>query len=223
MSGHRDPYGLLAPIYVTLEAIYGGGAIGAAKRAGCDLLVGRRVLYVGAGTAAEAPSAARAGARVSLLEPSPAMGRLALARFTRAGLSRPHLYRCRLDAARGRFEVVVANFFLNIFTEPGLRVALTQISDLLEDSGLLLIADFAPLRDRAWLQRLHWYLPLVVARLFTRDPIHPVYDYVPMAQQMGFRLLEARTFRPFRFGPAWYRFLVFSRDQPSSRANRHSA
>jgi len=208
----RDSYRLLARCFEAIEAFYSGGAIAAAKAAELPYSTGKRVLYVGAGSASEAVLAARGGAHITLLEPSPAMADEARARFARAGLPEPRLHATSLFGFDEEHEVVVANFFLNIFLEARARAAVDALRRLVASDGVLVVADFAPFRPRALFQRFYWYLAWWVASRFTGDPRHPVYDFGALCARGGFRLVERFDFRVFRFGPAWYRVWVFRPD-----------
>lgn len=218
-----DPYGFHAPWFEALEALYAGGAVAAAKRRqdpwfGPD----KRVLYVGAGAAGEARAAAAKGARVTLLEPSPAMGRVATKRFARRGLAMT-LVPETLEAFKPeqRYDLVVANFFLNIFPMPDLTAQLKRLTDLVAPNGHLLIADFEPWRSGPMgvLQRCYWSVGYWLAAKFTGDKAHPLYDYRPLLHHLGWREQGHRCFRIWGLGPRWIYSASFSRcSKPHSTA-----
>jgi len=209
-----DPYAFLAPWFEAIEAGYSGGAIRAAKHCFLGVQADRDVIYLGSGTASEAVVAARSGARVTLLEPSTAMGQGALRRFRRAGLPMPDWQQCPLSRAEGRFDVAVAHFFLNLFTREALDAALGKIQSLLRAEGHLIIADFSPWLSDGRLLRWYWYLPLHISSKFTGDPVHPLFDFRVSAQSAAFDLLEERAFRIFGFGPSWFRASLLRKIAP---------
>lgn len=177
------PYDRLASIYDLLAAIYSGGAIHRAKRLHVDALApGGRVLYAGAGTAAEGVLAAQRGAEVTLLDASARMLARAEARFQAHG-QRARLIRDDVLApahAWGTHDVVVAPFFLNVFAARVLPGVLQRLAGALAPGGSLVIVDFAaPSTNRFLALAQHaYYLPaLLLFRVLAGNPWHSLYDY----------------------------------------------
>jgi len=213
-DGDRAAYHLVAPVYEWIEACYSGGAISACKRAQTAYFrEGEHVLFAGAGTAPEALLAAQAGARVTLLDRSEAMLAMARTHFRKAGFPDPFCWHGDLASyAPGvTHDVVVANFFLNVFLKDELAPVLAQLNALRKPGGRLLIGDFAPFRGSGpclWLQKLYWFWPLLIANQITGEPIHPIYTYQPALEQAGLTVQACFYFRPLGFGPAWYQLLI---------------
>jgi SAM-dependent methyltransferase len=81
---------------------------------------------------------------------------------------------------RGHYDIVVANFFLNVFTEPMMEAVLAHLATVLKPGGKLLIGDFS--YPRGWLptramQRGYYYLSMFSFWLFGGTPLHPICDY----------------------------------------------
>ena len=63
----------------------------------------------------------------------------------------------------GHYDTVVANFFLNVFTEPMMEAVLARLATMLKPGGKLLIGDFS--YPRGWIttramQRAYYYLSM---------------------------------------------------------------
>lgn len=90
----------------------------------------------------------------------------------------------------GKYDVVLANFFLNTFRWDDCRAVLGHIVHLVKPDGVLCIADEA--RGSKWTTRLEQaiFRPLVTGahRIWVGHPPHPIYDYTPVLAHLGFRI-----------------------------------
>jgi ubiquinone/menaquinone biosynthesis C-methylase UbiE len=195
---HSADYQRVASVYDGLAALYSGGGIRRAKLAHLTWVEpGQRVLYVGSGTGLEAVAARNEGAEVTLLDTSSAMLDRARRRFERSGLTvgAPGV-ELRLEALEAHaperpYDVVVASFFLNVYGQRSLGGALARLGELVRPGGRLVVTDFAApstARTLRAVQRAYYVPPLVLFRVLTKNPWHPLYDY-------------ARELEPF--GPHW--------------------
>ena len=210
MDPARPSYGGVAWCYETIASLYSGGAIARAKASQmATLSPGDRVLYVGVGCGEDALLAARGGVRLSCLDVSARMLARCDARLQREGFEAELFEQSLFDHIRpGAYDVVAANFFLNVFPEALMRRAVEQIASLLRPGGSLLLADFAPARSGALLARAY-YRPVNVAAWALRlCSLHPIYDYAPELEAQGFSAIARSRFRIFGAGPAWFESLV---------------
>jgi SAM-dependent methyltransferase len=126
--------------------------------------------------------------RVTVLDQSPKMLKICRRRLNAAGLEavvvEAELFsfmqkRAALgDAAN--FDVVVAPYFLNVFSAAQLPVALQALVHLLRPGGRMISVDFrAPSSSRvfSWLQRLYYFPPLLLFYTLAHNPWHELYDY----------------------------------------------
>jgi len=210
----RADYGNVATVYDLLSWLYTGGQIARLKRQQATRLApGARVLYAGVGTGEELASALDAGAVPTALDASSAMLERARARLG----PRAREVRFRREDVFAHqviepYDTVVANFFLNVFAEEVLPRAVARLSELIRPGGTLLIGDFAPPVARPLehaLQHAYYWPPLVLFRLLTRNPWHPLYDYRPLCQRSGLTLLAHERVRIFGIGPRWLSTLSF--------------
>lgn len=139
-------YDRVAFLYDEVCAVYSLGAIARSKRHHLGFLrVGSRVLYVGVGRGADALAAARAGAQVTAVDLSEPMLRRLRAAAIREGLC---LELVEDDVSQlpcpGDYDVVVANYFLNMFSESDAQSMLGALLVQVRPGGRLCLADFAP-------------------------------------------------------------------------------
>lgn len=212
----RADYGSVARVYDLLSWFYTGGQIARMKRSQASQLAPHaRVLYAGVGTGEELISALSAGAQPTALDASPAM--LERARDRLGPRARDVRFCCEdlfaHDVSRP-YDTVVANFFLNVFAESALPLALARLTELVRPGGTLLIGDFAPPVAQPLLralQRAYYWPPLALFRLLTQNPWHPLYDYRPLAERLGLTLLAHERVRIFGIGPSWLSALSFAK------------
>lgn len=152
------------------------------------------MLYAGVGRGQEAVEAAALGARVSGLDRAPAMlrrlRRCLAARGLSAELVEGDLF--TFEAASGGYDHVVAHFFLNVFPHETMREALALLAGCVAPGGRLVVSDFAAGSSAAY------YRPVnVAAWLLGLAALHPIYDYVPELEALGFRVTRRDAFGPF--------------------------
>ena len=203
----------MATLYDRLAFLYSGGAIPACKRWGVTHLpAGSRVLFAGAGAAAEVVEPARDGITCELVDHSPAMLSQARRRLDRQGLQQQVIYHAADVQAlqQGPYDAIVAHFFLNTFDAATMPDVLNQLLSQLRPQGQLIIGDFAgPARGR-W-QRWYHDLPMHLFAAWTDSQPHPIHDILTAARVQGAHLVDMRTFRLARLGPAWLASWVFTK------------
>ena len=208
-------YEPVAWFYDRAAALYSAGQIAAAKRSQVALMAsGDRVLCVGVGGGEEVASAARAGVALTCVDLAPSMLRRVATRLASDGLSAELI---RGDIRRhdrlGYYDIVTANFFLNIFDESEMVEMLGHLARLVRPGGKVLIADFAP-AEGSWLTRAaheaHYQLGLTAFWLLGLTPRHPIYDYRQYFAGAGLTLAGRRR---FRLGPASFVSLTAERTQ----------
>ena len=211
---NANNYGVVAKIYDVLGHIYSGGQIRASKQAQLDVIKpGQRVLYAGAGGGEDAVMAAKQGAVVTVVELSPEMIEQCQRRFRKEGVeSQIELVEADIMTFKREhaYDVVVANFFLNVFSISVMPGVMDHLVSLLKPSGYFLISDFRPLEGGILGRTLHFLYYGAVAlffRVVSNNPFHPIYDYRGLLPEAGLKLQETRDFELFGIGPAWYRGL----------------
>jgi len=168
-----------------------------------DFRSGQCVLYVGAGAGEDAVLAAERGVTLTCLDRSPAMLRRLEKRLSARALQAELVEADLIDFAPDqRFDVIVANFFLNVFDPQALERILAQIASLLAVEGRLFVADFRPPGERGVSRFLYslYYKPLNWSAWWLGlCALHPIYDYAPMLEGLGLKLIERE---PVGLGPS---------------------
>jgi demethylmenaquinone methyltransferase/2-methoxy-6-polyprenyl-1,4-benzoquinol methylase len=192
-------YRSIARVYDFLAAVYSRGQIGATKRVQIDSIqTGNRVLYAGAGAGSEILMAARFGARVTSIDLAQEMLDRVASRFAREGLS------CEMicgDVSSHKpdelYDVVVVNYFLNLFDLEHARVMARHLCSLVRPGGKLLLTDFArpsggpiaALICEVYYRPINW-----IAWALGFCALHPILDYERLLEPMGFRIHSTRRF-----------------------------
>ena len=112
------------------------------------------------------------------------------------------------------YDVVVANYFLNVFEPRLMETVFAHLNTLLRVQGKFFIADFAPMQTKKWFamfQKLYFYTAVSVFRVVAGNGWHPLYDYRDMLISHGYQINQTKDFKLSACGPAWYRSIVASK------------
>lgn len=182
-----------------------------------DLAPGDRVLYVGVGSGEDALEAARRGIRVTCLDLSSSMIEKARQRFQRAGLTADFVCADLMRYAPEQpFDAVACNFFLNIFSRPVMKEALTRAASLVRPGGKLLIADFAPAQGNPFLyaaHRIYYRVANVAYWMMGLCALHSIYIYADEYPRLGLTLKKTDRFRVFGRGPWFFQTTTAVKDR----------
>lgn len=190
-------YGSISRVYDRLAAIYSFGQIGASKRDQLDSIEsGDRVMFAGSGCGEDVLLAARFGAHVTSIDLAPAM----LARLSR-NLKRENLESELIcgDVASHKppelYDVVVANYFLNLFDVPRAEEMARHLCQLVKPGGKLLVTDFArPLGGpvATAISEIYYRPANWIAWSLGFCALHPILDYQRLIEPLGFRIHATR-------------------------------
>lgn len=204
-----DSYDRLAWLYDAVAHAYSRGRIHALKTSQIrELQPGNRVLYAGVGDGEDAVLAANRHVVLTVLDLSPLMLERASWKFRAAGAMDSIEIICSdvLKHERaGYYDVIVANFFLNIFSEPTMRVVLAHLATLLKPGGKIIVGDFSYPRGRLptrIIQRTYYFLSMFSFWLAGGTTLHPIYDYPQHFEAVNLRTLSIRRFRVSALFPA---------------------
>jgi demethylphylloquinol methyltransferase len=205
-------YESISSVYERLTAVCTGGQNLATRLSQIeDMRAGQRVLYVGVGPGEEALEAVRRGVHVTCVDLSPSMIEIVRQRFESAGLPGEFVCADIMEfEADEPFDVVVSNFFLNIFSRPAMLQMLTRMVSLVRPGGDFVIADFAAPRGNIVLRFRHW-LYYTVANvshwMLGLCALHRIYTYSDYFPALGLKLQSTRYFRLSLLGPGPWIFL----------------
>ena len=212
------PYRHVAWCYDALASAYSLGAIDRAKAWHARLITrGDLVLYAGAGCGREIVRALLNGAEVTCVEPSAPMAMRLHRRLSAEGNRFTIVPKPVQALPTGpSYDLVVAHFFLNVFSKQAMPGILEHLSGFVRPGGQLVIADFAPNRmpagvlDRS--MRGVYYYPLnSVGRMLRICASHPIYDYQPLLLDRGFVIERVKPYRVLPVLPALYEVIVARR------------
>jgi len=201
MADRGKSYDRLAKLYDTAAHLYSGGQIRALKASQIgELQPGQRILYAGVGDGEDAVLAAGRQVTLTLLDLSPGMLERATRKFQAVDASSIEIV-CgdvMTHERPGHYDIVVANFFLNVFTEPMMEAVLAHLAAMLKPGGKLLIGDFAYPRGRLTMramQRGYYYLSMFSFWLAGGTSLHPIYDYPQYFAAANLRSEAVQRFR----------------------------
>lgn len=198
------PYGSIVRIYDWLAAVYSLGQIDASKRVQLDAIeCGDRVLYAGVGSGADALEAARVGARVTAIDLSPEMLEPLSRQLAREALDSELICGDVSTHDPGElYDVVVANYFVNLFDVDRASEMLRRLAKLVRPGGVLVLADFAlpqgGLTARA-ITGLYYRTANWIAWAFGFCALHPILNYARLIEPIGF-LISSEMRLPILFG-----------------------
>lgn len=207
-------YGRFAWCYEWIAGAYSLGAIARVKASQVrNLRAGERVLYVGVGAGEDALMASRAGVRLTCLDASPAMlGRLRARLESQSDGSRS------IEFVLGdlfeydptsRFDVVIANFVLNLYAEPQMLRAMDRLRSWLAPRGQLMIADFTyPNASWSWLASLYYRPVNCAAWMLGLCELHPIHDYARALESRQLELVARERAGLLGVGPPFYESLT---------------
>jgi len=207
-------YDRVAFLYDEVCAVYSLGAIARSKRHHLGFLrVGSRVLYVGVGRGADALAAARAGAQVTAVDLSEPMLRRLRAAAIREGLC---LELVEDDVSQlpcpGDYDVVVANYFLNMFSESDAQSMLGALLVQVRPEGRLCLADFAPaagLGLSGVATTAYYRLVNGVGWLLGICALHEIPDLPKWLTDRGLEILDIKRFPVMGgSGPAYWAMIA---------------
>jgi ubiquinone/menaquinone biosynthesis C-methylase UbiE len=219
-----ESYDRLAWLYDAAAHLYSGGQIQALKTHQIDeMQPGDRVLYAGVGGGEDAVLAAKRRVRLTVLDTSPLMLEQAAHKFHAAGVQDSVEIICSDVLKHDRpayYDAVVVNFFLNVFSEPTMKVVLAHLATMIKPGGKILIGDFSypsgSLATRT-VQRMYYILSMFTFWLAGGTTLHPIYDYPRHFDAVELRTLSVRQFRVSELFPASFTTITAEKMQEGAR------
>ncbi|HPC47085.1 MAG TPA: class I SAM-dependent methyltransferase [Deltaproteobacteria bacterium] len=196
----RDGYRFVGFQYELTGTLYSLGRIPRCKSAMLKhVSPGHEVLVAGVGHGTEAVEASKLGASVTAVDLSETM----LAHFRRriererppAPIRIVHddIFNVR---ETGRYDMVIANFFLNVFSAARVKQVADHLGSLVRPGGFFAVGEFV-LPGPGWrgvVQRINWYIAIAFYSATTEAVFHPVWDYPALVRGAGCRIEEIEYF-----------------------------
>ena len=208
----QDKYRYIGPVYDFLSNLYSGKSIQSCKNAMLEqdkVQPGDRVLVAGVGHGRDAIRAAELGADVTVVDLSETM----LNKFSEL-LAReaPHLKVRTIhnDIMKveeyEQYDMVVANFFLNVFDEDNMEEVLKHLIRLGKPEAKVVVGDFiyptGNILARAF-KKAYWYIAVFTFWLFANNAFHKVYNYPDYLRKLGLEVRETREFSLLNINCYW--------------------
>lgn len=212
----KDGYWLVGFQYEFTGNLYSLGRIPRCKTAMLKhLREGDKVLVAGVGHGTEAIEASRIGVDVTAVDLSETM----LKHF-----------RKRIDKERppkeirvvhddifnikdtGHYDMVIANFFLNVFSETRVREVANHLGTLVKPGGHFVVGEFV-LPEKGWrgiIQKINWYIAISIYSSTTEAVFHPVWDYAGLVKGSG---CEIQAIEYFTIGGVKLYWSILGRKQ----------
>ena len=210
MTQTGKAYDRLSSLYDALSHFYSGGKIRALKTAqSAEMRHGDKILYAGVGTGEEAALMTRSDVQVTILDASPLMLERAAKRFQAAGVQGVENICCdvRDHSRNAYYDIVVSNFFLNVFSESTMKEVMGHLARMAKPGGKVLIGDFSFPQGR-WpqraLQRMYYFVSMFSVWLFGGTTLHPIYDYPRYFHAANLRTISVKRFRVNALWPGYF-------------------
>ncbi|HOO47281.1 MAG TPA: class I SAM-dependent methyltransferase [Deltaproteobacteria bacterium] len=198
----KDGYWLVGFQYELTGYLYSLGRIPRCKSAMLKhLKPGDKVLVAGVGHGTEAIEASRLGADVTAVDLSETMLRHFRKRIEKE--NPPNEIRVIHDDIfnikdTGHYDMVIANFFLNVFSETRVKEVADHLGTLVKPGGHFVVGEFVLPEKNGWksaLQKLNWYFAITFYSATTEAVFHPVWNYPALVEGAGCEIQDIEYFR----------------------------
>jgi demethylmenaquinone methyltransferase/2-methoxy-6-polyprenyl-1,4-benzoquinol methylase len=206
-------YDRAAWFYEKSAKIYSTNQIRASKRHQLKYIQpNQNVLFLGAGAGEDAIMAAEAGANVTCIDISQGMLDKVQRKLDVKGLQAELLCQNAFDHDRfGHYDVVAANYFLNVFRLDGMRKMLNHTAKFVRPNGYYLVADVARSQGNPLSQAFNIaYLKMGMISFWAMGlvPLHKNYDYVKYFSDAGLKHDHTEYFRFAKKGPVLFQCIA---------------
>jgi ubiquinone/menaquinone biosynthesis C-methylase UbiE len=206
----NDKYKIIGPLYDFLAMIFSFGQIDKCKTAMNEhIKPDDKVVFAGVGQGIDAIDAAQRGAEVTVVDLSESMLKIFTRRIRGRDFKHPirqvHQDILKFDEY-DQYDVVYANFFLNVFDQNMMIQVVEQLKKLAKKGGFVVVGDFSlpsgNIVSRLF-QNIYWYIADIIFAVMAKNAFHPVYDYQSLLKQLGFTITEVKYLR-FLFDDRYY-------------------
>ena len=206
----KDRYAIVGPLYDFISTVYSGNSIQHCKVAHLDQLKpGDKVLFAGVGHGRDALYAAQRGADVTVVDLSETMlsnfsGVLEKDGVTR-NVRKVHSDIMKFDEGE-KYDMVVANFFLNVFQRDMMEKVLAHLITQGKPGAKIVVGDFAFPTGNIFarmIKTIYWYLAVLFFWAVAGNAVHNIYDYPVFMKKLGLQIKEKKHFRLLALNCYW--------------------
>ncbi len=207
----KDGYWLMGFQYEFTGSLYSLGQIPKCKVAMLDSLKpDDKLLIAGVGHGVEAVEAARRGVNVTAVDISKTMLKYMQKKIDKSNLNKP-IEMINNDILEVKypqqFDMVIANYFLNVFPREKMLKILTHLTSFVKPGGYMVIGDFMLPKEGGTFyksfQNIYWYIAATLYWLTADNAVHPIYDYPALLQSLGFDIDEIKCFKMLTMNCHW--------------------
>ncbi len=212
-SSNKDKYRLIGPLYDFLSALYSGKSIHQCKVSMLNTNTvnpGDKVLVAGVGHGKDAIHAAELGAEVTVVDLSETMLRKFQEGLQAAGKAELNIRQVHADIFKfdeiEQYDIVVANFFLNVFDEDTMAKVLSHLITLTKANGHVVVGDFAfPTGNlfSRFFKKTYWYIAVTIFWVFCNNAMHSIYNYPAHMERQGLILKDRKFFKLLNINCYW--------------------
>ena len=200
----RDKYWLAGHFYEVMTS----AAVNRCRVAMLDYLQpGAKCLFAGVGHGEDAIYAAQRGAEVTVVDTSQTMlskfqhnlDKIQQASDTPLAVTQVHSDILAV-ADYEQYDMVVANFFLNVFYRDMMVTLLAHLAQLGKPGAKIVIGDFAYPDGNLWSrvsQTLFWYGVATTYWVLAGNAVHPIYNYPEEMKSLGLLVQETKYFHGY--------------------------
>ena len=199
----KDKYLIIGPLYDFLSMIYSFNQIDKCKLAMHDQIKpDSKILFAGVGHGIDAIAAAELGAEVTVVDLSETMLKklnkgIAKKKEFKHPIRQLHQNILHVDEF-STYDMVFANFFLNLFSEERLKQVLSHLIKHVKKGGFVVIGDWTPPQGNIiakFFQILYWRFCDVLFWVIANNELHPFYDYQKFMRELGLEIKKVKYFR----------------------------
>jgi hypothetical protein len=210
-----DRYAFVGHFYEFSSRLYSGGAIPECRDAMLEghIKPGDKVVFAGAGYGWDAVKAAQLGADVTVVELSPTMISKFQGTIRKAGAEKLKIRIVESDIMKfnelATFDMVVANFFLNVHSRDLMLRIFSHMSKLGKTGSYFVIGDFELPSGNVFtrlVKHAYYFLANVAFWLVAGNAMHFIYDYPDIMKSLGLEL--HKTKHQSLFGINFYNSLL---------------
>lgn len=206
----KDRYAFIGHFYDLVSNLYSGKSIQRCKVAMLDhLKPGDKVLFAGVGHGRDALYAAQRGADVTVVDLSETMlmkfSRLLEKQNVKVKVRQVHTDIMKFNETE-KYDMVVANFFLNVFQHDMMVKVLEHLVKQAKPGAKVVVGDFAFPTGNVFARAfkvIYWYIAVVFFWLVAGNAVHNIYNYPELMKSLGLNVTEKKHFRLLALNCFW--------------------
>lgn len=200
----KDKYRIVGPLYDFLSNLYSGRSIHHCKIAMINkdnVKKGDRILFAGVGHGLDAIQAAELGANVTVVDLSETMLNQFRQKLKKNNpklkIRQVHSDILEFNEFK-KYDMVVANFFLNVFYRDTMTKVLEQLVRLGKPGAKIVVGDFSYPTGNVFSKAfkvIYWYGAVIFFWLFARNAVHNIYNYPEFMENAGLVIKEKKYYK----------------------------